>query len=320
MPPRLRLLPLPVLRRPPVVRLLPPLPLKTPRLRPLLHPPSCLLVLQCIGRGLRLHAGKEDCRVIDMTDRHHDIARVASLADVVGPSERGSREGQPPPPPPLLAESTGALRRAALHGVSCRQGCRLQASLPACQPAACLPLPPAPLPRTVNLAAAVQRGRLDLLQRQYCWTRFPGTNHYVFSLFTPDKTAGWQGGGGSAAARGPRVSWKIWLVACEPLQQQQPQGAGGASGGGKSSSSAGDGLRYLCCIMRQEGKDAFDWELVGSEGGGGRRGSRQQAQSPAPVQARAPAPCLWAVVAGHCGWPSPVCLPACLLCKALRAP
>ena len=45
-----------------------------------------------VGRGLRLHAGKHDCLVIDLADRCHNIARVATLDDVLPVADR---EGGP---------------------------------------------------------------------------------------------------------------------------------------------------------------------------------------------------------------------------------
>lgn len=164
----------------------------------------------------------------------------------------------------------------------------------------------------VNLAAAVQRGQLDMLcMRRYTWAQFPGTAHLVLGLYTPQDQPGSRqgssyrgdrgdGSSGSSSSTEPKVSWKIWLVACEPLQQQeqqqqQPEDACASSssdeGGegpatGKSSNSGSTELRYLTCIMRQEGRGAFSWELVGSGAVDPRRGGRQEARRPAPLQVR----------------------------------
>lgn len=84
----------------------------------LLHsspPRRCLPLLcsQCVGRGLRPHAGKAECVVIDLTDRHHDFATVASLG-MVYPNEEwegmggGWMGGQPPPPGPKEAKGEAA--------------------------------------------------------------------------------------------------------------------------------------------------------------------------------------------------------------------
>ncbi|KAI7841556.1 hypothetical protein COHA_004727 [Chlorella ohadii] len=40
------------------------------------------LYIQCIGRGLRLHDGKSECIVLDLTDRHHDINAPVSLGSI----------------------------------------------------------------------------------------------------------------------------------------------------------------------------------------------------------------------------------------------
>ncbi len=70
----------------------------------------------------------------------------------------------------------------------------------------------------VNLAAAVRRGRLDLLARSYCWVRFPGTDHLVISLFTPAPSVRTAAGQYVRAKYGPQ--WCIWLIALEVLPQQ----------------------------------------------------------------------------------------------------
>ena len=38
--------------------------------------------MQCIGRGVRLHPGKEDCYVLDLTDSQHDISAPVDLGTV----------------------------------------------------------------------------------------------------------------------------------------------------------------------------------------------------------------------------------------------
>jgi ATP-dependent helicase IRC3 len=37
------------------------------------------LYTQCVGRGLRKHPGKEDCLILDFTDRHHTLDNVVTL-------------------------------------------------------------------------------------------------------------------------------------------------------------------------------------------------------------------------------------------------
>ncbi|GAB4818260.1 hypothetical protein N2152v2_005306 [Parachlorella kessleri] len=239
---------------------------------------SPALYTQCIGRGLRLHEGKEDCIVIDLTDRHHDIATVASLS-MVYPDGGGGGPGRPPPPP-------------------------------------------GPKDAKVNLAAAVRRGRLDLLARSYCWVRFPGTDHLVISLFTPAPSVRTAAGQYVRAKYGPQ--WCIWLIALEMLpqqgrpghpkqqqqqqeqlqqqqQQQQPEGeppakkrrgrkpqpkdtaqqpaeasvadsaTSSSSGSGDSSSTtAGEAstdrqLRYLTYVMRKDEGEPAQWHLAGPD-------------------------------------------------------
>ena len=41
---------------------------------------SPALFIQCIGRGLRLHPGKEHCLVLDFTDKHHTLDGIMSLS------------------------------------------------------------------------------------------------------------------------------------------------------------------------------------------------------------------------------------------------
>lgn len=38
--------------------------------------------MQCVGRAVRTCDGKEDCIVLDLTDRHHDINGPVSLGTV----------------------------------------------------------------------------------------------------------------------------------------------------------------------------------------------------------------------------------------------
>jgi superfamily II DNA or RNA helicase len=41
------------------------------------------LYIQCVGRGLRLHPGKENCLVIDFTDKGHNLDSVLSLSSAI---------------------------------------------------------------------------------------------------------------------------------------------------------------------------------------------------------------------------------------------
>ncbi|KAL4422966.1 hypothetical protein ABPG75_009163 [Micractinium tetrahymenae] len=74
------------------------------------------LYMQCIGRGLRLHAGKQDLVVLDLTDRHHEFAGVASLRRVYSGRTfavaGGDGDGDlPPPPGPPTVNLMAALPR-----------------------------------------------------------------------------------------------------------------------------------------------------------------------------------------------------------------
>ncbi|KAL6756013.1 P-loop containing nucleoside triphosphate hydrolase protein [Haematococcus lacustris] len=56
------------------------------------------LYTQCIGRGLRCHPGKEDCIVIDFTDRDHSLQSASDLVsaeDVFQPGTKGVTINQP---------------------------------------------------------------------------------------------------------------------------------------------------------------------------------------------------------------------------------
>jgi superfamily II DNA or RNA helicase len=44
---------------------------------------SQALYVQCVGRGLRLHPGKENCLVIDFTDKGHNLDSVLSLSSAL---------------------------------------------------------------------------------------------------------------------------------------------------------------------------------------------------------------------------------------------
>jgi superfamily II DNA or RNA helicase len=61
---------------------------------------SLTLYTQCIGRGTRLHPGKQDCLVIDYTDNCHDIGSIVSLqkAVPVPAVERSDKEAIKAPP------------------------------------------------------------------------------------------------------------------------------------------------------------------------------------------------------------------------------
>ena len=51
------------------------------------------LFTQCIGRGLRLWPGKENCLVLDFTDNHHTLDGIMSLSNTL-PEEPSSKIGQ----------------------------------------------------------------------------------------------------------------------------------------------------------------------------------------------------------------------------------
>lgn len=88
---------------------------------------------------------------------------------------------------------------------------------------------------------------------RYCWLQYPGTPHYVLSLFTPsgERQPKWSGGGATNKWFAPRAApkgdqWCIWLVGLEQLRPaaaaagQQTERAAGDNAAAAAGAAGGD--------------------------------------------------------------------------------
>lgn len=159
---------------------------------------------------------------------------------------------------------------------------------------------------------AARTGKIDILAAKYCWTRFPGAEHYCISLFTPEtKNASYNSNNVKVKKpAGPQMF--VWLVALERLPgcpqhlalatpapgtaaQSAPECldakaclaplGSGAKYSNTSSVSNGNGPQlYLPFVMCQEKGQLAVWQSVGPEDLKQKR--KGEPPHPLPLQAR----------------------------------